>query len=89
MEILKSLWMDCHSAPHVTQCDWLGSMCASSLSPRLSAYLRRVFVCRVREDFPEGRRQDWALSWTLPSGLLQSSLVTRTEGLDQQVDWNW
>ena len=25
----------------------------------------------------------------VPSGMLQSSLVARTEGLDQQVDWNW
>uniref|UniRef100_A0A2K5NZB7 Lysosomal cobalamin transporter ABCD4 n=1 Tax=Cercocebus atys TaxID=9531 RepID=A0A2K5NZB7_CERAT len=31
-----------------------------------------------------------AISWTLcPLGLLQSNLVARTEGLDQQVDWNW
>ncbi|XP_077797529.1 lysosomal cobalamin transporter ABCD4 isoform X13 [Macaca mulatta] len=31
-----------------------------------------------------------AISWTsCPLGLLQSNLVARTEGLDQQVDWNW
>ncbi|XP_044085744.1 lysosomal cobalamin transporter ABCD4 isoform X3 [Neovison vison] len=34
--------------------------------------------------------QGWALSRAaFPLGVLQSSLVTRTEGLDQQVDWNW
>uniref|UniRef100_A0A8D1NS68 ATP binding cassette subfamily D member 4 n=1 Tax=Sus scrofa TaxID=9823 RepID=A0A8D1NS68_PIG len=32
----------------------------------------------------------WTLSRTsFPPGVLQSSLVARTEGLDQQVDWNW
>uniref|UniRef100_A0A8C9A7U8 Lysosomal cobalamin transporter ABCD4 n=1 Tax=Prolemur simus TaxID=1328070 RepID=A0A8C9A7U8_PROSS len=37
-----------------------------------------------------GRKQGWAFSPALcPPGLLQSSLVARTDGLDQQVDWNW
>lgn len=35
-------------------------------------------------------KQGRALSQiAFPLGVLQSSLVTRTEGLDKQVDWNW
>uniref|UniRef100_G1MIY0 ATP binding cassette subfamily D member 4 n=1 Tax=Ailuropoda melanoleuca TaxID=9646 RepID=G1MIY0_AILME len=43
----------------------------------------------LREQVSLGKQGRALSQIAFPLGVLQSSLVTRTEGLDKQVDWNW
>lgn len=70
-------------------------LCLGQMAPPAPSLVRHWGRCAPgvgwhRGHPRNGRELGWTLSRTsFPLGVLQSSLVARTEGLDQQVDWNW